>query len=154
MRLLIVLIAALALAPSAFAHAAIDPDTAKAGKPTAIRLFVPTESETAATVAVRVTAPAGMTLSGTTSWRGRTRGTVTLTFTAEAAKGGDYALRVEQRYSDGRKVAWDGPESSDNPAPVLHVQGTENTGRDRAIILGAAIAALLVVFALRRRRAR
>ena len=62
--------------------------------------------------------------------------------------------RVEQRYSDGRVVTWAGDESSDTPAPVLHVQGAENGTRDRVIIVAVALAAGLVVLALRRRRKR
>ena len=151
MRLLLVVIASLVAVPSAFAHAEISPQTAKAGRTTELQLTVPCESETAATVAVRVSAPPGVELSGRTSWAGRTRGTVRLRFAVRANSPGDYALRVTQRYSDGRLVDWSGAESSNTPAPVLHVQGVQSTGRDRVIITIAIVAVAGAWLALRRR---
>ncbi|HET8528814.1 MAG TPA: DUF1775 domain-containing protein [Gaiellaceae bacterium] len=142
MRVALVVLAALVLAPAAFAHAEISPTTAKADEATLLHLTVPTESATAATVGVRVTAPAGLQLSGTTTWSGRTRGVVELTFGARAAKGGDYALRVKQTYSDGSVVDWSGPESSNTPAPVLHVQGASHNSSDR-IVIAIVIAAIM-----------
>ncbi len=37
------------------------------------------------------------------------------------AQPGDYAFKVSQTYGDGKVVIWDGPKSSDTPAPVLTV---------------------------------
>jgi uncharacterized protein YcnI len=34
---------------------------------------------------------------------------------------GDYPFEVNQSYSDGSTVRWDGPPDSDTPAPVLRV---------------------------------
>ena len=151
MRVALVVVAALVAAPSAFAHAEISPTTAKAKRTTLLHLTVPCESETAATTAVRVTAPPGVRLTGTTSWAGRSRGVVKLAFEARAEKAGDYALRVTQTYSDGHVVDWAGPESSNTPAPVLHVQGVQSTGRDRVIITIAIVAVAGAWLALRRR---
>jgi len=141
-RVLLVVLAALVAVPAALAHAEITPETAKAKQSTLLHLTVPCESETAATVGVRVTAPNGVELSGSTSWTGRSRGVVKLTFGARAEKPGDYPLRVRQTYSDGRVVDWAGPESSNTPAPVLHVEGAQNDNRDR-VIIAIAIAAVL-----------
>lgn len=151
MRVLAVVVAALVVVPSALAHAEISPVTAKVGHTTLLHLTVPCESETAATVAVRVSAPAGVRLSGSTSWRGRSRGVVRLAFDARAEKPGDYPLRVRQTYSDGRVVDWAGPESSNTPAPVLHVQRTQNDARDR-VIIGIVIAAAIGAWLVLRRR--
>lgn len=145
MRLLVVLAAALIAAPAAFAHAEIEPASIDAGTATTIRLTAPTESEKAATVSVVVTAPSGVVLSGTTAWNGRTRSDVQLAFAARGTAGGDYALRVVQRYSDGRVATW---------APQLHVRGAENADRDRVIIIAAGLAAALFTLVLRRGRSR
>ena len=151
MRLLLVAIAALVAVPSAFAHAEISPQTAKAGRTTELQLTVPCESETAATVAVRVSAPPGVELSGRTSWAGRTRGTVRLRFAVRANSPGDYALRVTQRYSDSRLVDWSGAESSNTPAPVLRVEAVQDEGRDR-LIIGFLIAVAVGGWLVLRRR--
>jgi hypothetical protein len=37
------------------------------------------------------------------------------------AKAGDYSVKVDQRYSTGDEVRWDGAEGSKTPAPMLHV---------------------------------
>jgi uncharacterized protein YcnI len=154
MRVLLVAVAALVVVPAAFAHAEISPTTAKAKRSTLLHLSVPCESETASTVAVRVTPPPGVELSGSTSWTGRSRGGVKLAFSARAEKPGDYPLRVRQTYSDGRVVDWSGPESSNTPAPVLHVEGTQDNGRDRVIITIAIVAIAGGWLALRRGRKR
>lgn len=152
--LLLLVLAALVAAPAALAHAEISPTTAKVKQATLLRLTVPCESETAATVGVRIAAPQGVQLSGSTSWTGRSRGVVKLAFTARAEKPGDYPLRVRQTYSDGRVVDWSGPESSNTPAPVLHVQGAQSNGRDRVIITIVVVAIVGAWLALRRGRKR
>jgi hypothetical protein len=116
-----------------------------------LRLVVPCESATAATVDIRVDAPAGLEVTGTTSWRGRSRGVVHLAFTAHPSKIGDYELHVRQTYSDGEVVDWAGKESSNTPAPVVHVAPAQNAARDRAIILLVAAAAIAAWLVLRRR---
>jgi hypothetical protein len=37
------------------------------------------------------------------------------------AKAGDYAVKVDQRYSTGDEVRWDGAEGSATPAPMIQV---------------------------------
>jgi len=37
------------------------------------------------------------------------------------AKAGDYTVKVDQRYSTGEEVRWDGDESSKTPAPMIQV---------------------------------
>lgn len=113
---------------------------------------MPCESATAATVDIRIAAPAQLELRGRTAWHGRSRGVVRLAFTARPAKTGDYALRVRQTYSDGEIVDWSGSDSSNTPAPVVHVAAVQNAARDRAVILLAGVAAVAAWFVLRRRR--
>lgn len=147
-------VAALALAPSAFAHAVVAPQVAVAGRAVALELTVPTESPTAPTVAVRVLPVAGLIFHGTTAWRGRARGAVRLRFEVTATRSGDYALRLVQRYGDGEVVHWSGARSSDTPAPVLHVRGRSNNRRDRVIIVAVLAAVAVGTVSLRRLRNR
>jgi hypothetical protein len=116
-----------------------------------LQLRVPCESATAATVAIRVDAPAALELTGSTTWRGRSRGVVRLAFTAHPKSAGDYALHVRQRYSDGEIVNWSGSASSNAPAPVVEVTAARNLARDRSIILLVAAAAVAGWLVLRRR---
>lgn len=44
------------------------------------------------------------------------------TFTVHTPKAGRYAFEVNQKYSGGETVRWDGPENSDNPAAFLDVR--------------------------------
>lgn len=116
---------------------------------------MPDEVAGAATTAVRVGLPPSFRLDGgATTWRGTNRGTLRLTFTATPTSGGDFPLPVTQTYSDGTVTHWSGPEKANTPAPVVHVQGHENAGRDRLKILAIVLAVLLFGLALRARRRR
>jgi hypothetical protein len=130
----------------------VSPASIAAGRATSLHLVVPCESATAATVAIRVDGPAALRLTGSMSWRGHSRGTVHLAFTAHPETAGDYALHVRQTYSDGEIVDWSGSASSNTPAPVVHVSAVENAARDRSIIILVAAAAIAAWFVLRRRR--
>jgi hypothetical protein len=105
-------------------------------------LTVPCESATAATVGIRVAAPAALDLKGETTWRGRSRNVVRLALTAHPGKTGDDTLKVRQTYSDGTVVKW---------SPVVHVAAAQNAARDRAVILLVAAAAIAAWLVLRRR---
>src|SRR5512133_430574 len=118
MRFAPVVLAALVVAPAAYAHAEVTPTTITVNEPELLTLHGPCESAKAATVRIQVTAVPGLELSGTTTWTGRSRGLVQLSFTARAVKAGDYPLHVRQVYSDGAVVNWAGPESSNAPAPI------------------------------------
>jgi hypothetical protein len=108
-------------------------------------LTVPCESATAATVGIRVAAPAGLELRGETTWRGRSRGVVRLSFTAHPAETGADTLHVRQTYADGTVVSW---------SPVVHVVAARNAARDRAVILFVAAAVVAAWLVLRRRRSK
>jgi hypothetical protein len=116
-----------------------------------LRLVVPCESATAATVAIGVDAPAALELRGSTTWHGHSRAVVHLAFTAHPKTAGDYALHVRQTYSDGEIVNWSGSANSNTPAPVVQVNAARNEARDRSIIILVAAAAVGGWFVLRRR---
>jgi hypothetical protein len=105
-------------------------------------LTVPCESATAATVGIRIAAPAALELTGDTRWRGRSRGVLRLALTAHPGKTGDETLHVRQTYSDGTVANW---------SPVVHVAAAQNAARDRAVILLVAAAAVAAWLVLRRR---
>jgi uncharacterized protein YcnI len=144
-----VLVATLALAPSAFAHAELFPNQIPSGDGYLLNLTVPNEKEGASTTQIQVTMPAGFELEhvapvpGWTStvagqkmvngemqggdsitWKGKVSGTevAVLPFTGVPKKAQDYAFTVRQTYSDGSVVVWSGDESSDTPA--AHVTAT------------------------------
>jgi uncharacterized protein YcnI len=74
----------------------------------------------------RVTAPGNRPASLVTWNRergeGRDNEADDFTFTVHTPKAGRYAFEVNQKYSGGETVRWDGPENSDNPAAFLEVR--------------------------------
>jgi uncharacterized protein YcnI len=144
-----VLVAALALAPSAFAHAELFPSQIPSGDGYLLNLTVPNEKDNASTTQIQVTMPAdfdlehvapvpGWTVSvagqkmvngemgggNSITWKGKLSGTelAVLPFSGVPKKAEDYAFTVRQTYSDGSVVVWSGDESSDTPA--AHVTAT------------------------------
>jgi uncharacterized protein YcnI len=138
-----VLVATLALAPSAFAHAELFPNQIPSGDGYLLNLAVPNEKEGASTTQIQITMPADFdlehvarvpgwvaTVSGqkmvngemeggnSITWKGKLSGTAlaVLPFTGVPKKAQDYAFTVRQTYSDGSVVLWSGDESSDTPA--------------------------------------
>ncbi|MDP9255563.1 MAG: DUF1775 domain-containing protein [Actinomycetota bacterium] len=144
-----VLVAALALAPSAFAHAELFPNEIPSGDGYLLNLAVPNEKENASTTQIQITMPAdfdlehvapvpGWTVSvagqhmvngemgggSSITWKGKLDGTqlAVLPFSGVPKKAKAYAFTVRQTYSDGSVVVWSGDESSDTPA--AHVTAT------------------------------
>jgi uncharacterized protein YcnI len=144
-----VLVAVLALAPSAFAHAELFPNQIPSGDGYLLSLAVPNEKENASTTQIQVMMPpdfdlehvapvpgwtisvagrhlVGGEMSGGSSvtWKGKLGGTqlAVLPFSGVPEKAQDYAFTVRQTYSDGSVVVWSGDESSDTPA--AHVTAT------------------------------
>ncbi len=160
----LVLVAVLAWAPAALAHASISPPVAKTGVLQQFTLAVPTEKEGATTTRIELTVPSGVAIDSFEPEPGWTRH-VSQTGSGESAvvervtwtggrvptdddavfrfqatlTGGskDYVFEVRQTYSDGTVVDWNGPESSDTPSPV--VEGSS---------LGGGASTLLVIAAL------
>jgi uncharacterized protein YcnI len=146
-----VLVATLALAPSAFAHAELFPNQIPSGDGYLLNLTVPNEKENASTTQIQVTMPAdfdlehvapvpGWTIAiagrhmvngemgggNSITWKGKLSGTAlaVLPFAGVPKKAETYAFTVRQTYSDGSVVVWSGDESSDTPA--AHVTASAN----------------------------
>jgi len=138
-----VLVAALALAPSALAHAELFPNEIPSGDGYLLSLAVPNEKENASTTQIELTMPAdfdleqvapvpGWTVSvagrhtvngelqggDSITWKGKLSGSqlAVLPFVGVPKKARQYAFTVRQTYSDGSVVLWNGDESSDTPA--------------------------------------
>ena len=150
-----VLVAALALAPSAFAHAELFPNEIPSGDGYLLSLAVPNEKDNASTTQIQVTMPAdfdlehvapvpGWTVSvagqhmengemgggSSITWKGKLDGTqlAVLPFVGVPKKAKAYAFTVRQTYSDGSVVLWSGDESSDTPAARIEATaGTESS---------------------------
>lgn len=148
----VVLVATLALAPSAFAHAELFPRLVPSGDGQLLQLTVPNEKDNASTTEIVMTIPAGFdlesvapepgwkaTIAGqkatdgemgggnSVTWKGKLSGTdlAVLRFTGVPKNNGDYAFDVRQTYSDGSVVQWSGTEASDTPA--ARIQATAAT---------------------------
>ena len=146
-----VLVATLALAPSAFAHAELFPNQIPSGDGYLLSLTVPNEKEGASTTQIQVTMPADFelehvaptpgwtsTVSGqkmvngemqggnSITWKGKLSGTelAVLPFTGVPKKAQAYAFTVRQTYSD---VVWSGDESSDTPAAHVTASAAESS---------------------------
>ncbi|HEY3613423.1 MAG TPA: DUF1775 domain-containing protein [Gaiellales bacterium] len=150
-----VLVAALALAPSAFAHAELFPNVIPSGDGYLLNLAVPNEKENASTTEIELTIPSGFdlehvapvqgwtaTVSGqkvqngekeggdSVTWKGKLSGTglAVLPFTGVPKNDGEYAFTVRQTYSDGSVVEWSGAESSDTPAARIEATSDASSG--------------------------
>ena len=132
------LVAALALAPSAFAHAHLYPDEMPSGHRSLLQLVVPKEKEDADTTQIVMTVPSRLRLGsvvacpagpgrtarvrrpvpeGDLEGRARRRANRSPQFTGSAKEGGDYTFQVSQTYSDGWVVNWAGNGDRRGPAP-------------------------------------
>jgi periplasmic copper chaperone A len=166
-----VLAAALALAPSAFAHAELFPNVIPSGDGYLLNLAVPNEKENASTTEIELTIPSGFdlehvapvqgwtaTVSGqheengekeggdSVTWKGKLSGTglAVLPFTGVPKNNGEYAFTVRQTYSDGSVVEWSGSESSDAPAARITATSDTSSGGGSDSSKTIAIIALVV----------
>src|SRR3954447_13919254 len=166
---LVVAGAALALPASASAHASVSPPTVVKEQGQLFAVAVPGEEENDTTVKVEVDFPPGFGVDSFEAEPGWTRqvqasgsgeeaditsatwtgGSVptgedaVFRFVAEPAKAGDDKFVVKQTYGSGKVVEWSGYESSDTPAPIVHVLDSAGGGGDSntlaiiAIVVGA-----------------
>ena len=164
-------LAALVLAAGASAHAHLSPPFTVAGQSQVFTLAVPTEKEGLATTSVELTPPAGFSIDSfvpSPGWKrtvaqtgsGEDATITKVTWTGGSTPTGEdsafsflaltrsaktYIFQVRQTYSDGSVVDWNGPESSDAPAPTLEAKSSFGGGRGGgsstldivAIVLGA-----------------
>jgi uncharacterized protein YcnI len=181
----LVVAGALALPASASAHASVSPPTIVKEQGQLFAVAVPGEEENDTTVKVEVDFPPGFgvdsfeaepgwtrqvqaTGSGeeadiqSATWTGGkvpTGEDAVFRFVAEPSKSGDYTFVVKQTYGSGKVVEWSGAESSDTPAPIVHVVdsvgggGGSNTLAIIAIVLGAIGLLLGLAALLGRKRA-
>jgi uncharacterized protein YcnI len=138
---------------AALAHARVSPAVSLSGELQLYSLAVPTEKQGANTTKVVLSVPKGFGIDSVVpppaGWMQRVRssgsgedavvqqvtwsGGSTPTgqdslfqFLAQPASSGTYTFHVQQTYSDGSIVNWDGPESSESPAPTI--QATSSLG--------------------------
>jgi periplasmic copper chaperone A len=161
------IVVVLVAATGASAHAIVSPPVAEANALQQFTLSVPTEKEGAVTTKVELTVPAGFAIDSfeppPAGWKQSARSTgsgedavvqsVTWTggsvptdqdavfrFNASADASKTYTFGVRQTYADGSVVDWNGPESSDNPAPS--VEGIDSFGGGRS---GSTLAIVALV---------
>src|SRR5215470_16884226 len=140
-----VLTGALVVACSAFGHARVSPAVSLSGELQQYSLAVPTEKEGLTTTKIVLTLPSGFSIDSFTpspgwtrqvqqtgsgedaviqrvTWTGGNTPTgedSTFWFLGQPASSGTYTFGVEQTYSDGSIVNWDGSASSEDPAPTI-----------------------------------
>jgi len=150
--------AALVLADAALAGPEVSPTTLQVGRTETLTFIVPDERDDSTIAFVQVVLPPSIRReSGDPTWNGSGAGAVIVELRVTPREAGDFAIAVEQAYSDGEDISWGGGESSDTPAPVVHVAaaGAANRDRlvsDRLVIVLLAAAIVVAAFALRRRR--
>jgi uncharacterized protein YcnI len=163
--LLLAVVAALALASTAFAHAEMSPPLALAKHLQYFTLAVPTEKENATTTTIELTVPQGFAIdsfaaspgwkrelqqSGSgenaviqkVTWSGGSTPSEedsVFGFLASPNDAKTYTFAVRQTYSDGSVVDWSGPESSDSPAPTVEAKSSLGGGGTSTLAIVALI---------------
>jgi uncharacterized protein YcnI len=166
-----VFIGALVTAASAIAHARVSPAVSLSGELQQYSLAVPTEKEGATTTKIVLTLPSGFSIDSFTpspgwqrqvqqtgsgedaviqkvTWTGGRTPTgedSTFWFLGQPAKSGTYTFGVEQTYSDGSIVNWDGSASSENPAPTIQAKSSFGGGSGTLAIVAVALGAIGIV---------
>jgi uncharacterized protein YcnI len=151
----VALLVTLGAPAAALAHARVSPAVSLSGKLQLYSLAVPTEKEGATTTKIVLTVPKGFgidsfvpppagwtqsvksTGSGDSAivqqvtWNGGRTPTgqdSLFQFLAQPASSGTYTFHVQQTYSDGSIVNWDGPESAESPAPTIEAADSLSGG--------------------------
>src|SRR5579872_855168 len=146
--------AALVFAGSASAHARMSPAVSLSNELQLYSLAIPTEKANAFTTKIVLTLPKGFSIDSFApdpGWKRVEQSTgsgdsavitqVTWTgghvptgedslfqFLAQPAKSGTYTFQVQQTYSDGSIVDWNGPETAAAPAPTIKVVSSVGGG--------------------------
>ena len=167
----VAILAALAFAASASAHARMSPAVSLSNELQLYSLAIPTEKENATTTQIILTVPTGFSIdsfvpspgwkrvehqtgSGDSAviqqvtWSGGSTPTEEdslFQFLAQPAKAGTYTFEVKQTYSDGSIVDWSGTESSAAPAPTIKVVGSIGGGGTSTLTIVALVLGILGV---------
>jgi uncharacterized protein YcnI len=165
----------LALAATASAHARVSPAVSLAGELQLYSLAVPTEKSGATTTKIVLTVPKDFSIDSfvpNPGWHrilqqtGAGEGAVvqkvtwtgghvptgedsTFQFLAQPASPGTYTFAVQQTYSDGSIVDWNGSESSQAPAPTIdavHSLNGDSSGGGVSVL--SIVAIVLAALAL------
>ena len=162
-------IAALVVAGGAFAHARVSPPVSLSKELQLFSLAVPTEKEGAVTTKIVLTVPSGFSIDSfvpapgwhrvlqqtgagedaviqKVTWTGGSVPTgedSTFWFLAQPSSSGTYTFGVQQTYSDGTIVNWDGSESAENPAPTIEAKASLGGGSTSLLTIIALIVGVL-----------
>lgn len=158
-------VAALVVASAAFAHARISPPVSVSGELQLYSLAVPTEKEDVTTTKVVLTVPEGFSVdsfvaspgwhrsvesTGTgedtviqkVTWSGGSTPTEEdslFQFLGEASSSGNYTFGVQQTYSDGSIVDWNGAQDSENPAVIIEAPSSLGGGASSTLAIIALV---------------
>jgi len=174
----LVVVGNLVVTAAASAHAHVSPSVVPARDSQVFTLAVPTEKEDASTTDVELTPPEGFSIDSFVpspgwkrdvqktgegedavvtkiSWTGGhvpTDEDAAFSFLGRTDSSKTYTFGVRQTYSDGSVVDWNGPESSDTPAPTIEAKSSFGGGGSStlaivALIVGA-VGVLLAIVAL------
>lgn len=160
----LVALAALATAAAASAHAIVSPAVALDKKLQLFTLSVPTEKDNLFTTEIELTLPKGFAIDSyapstwtrtvhgsTVTWSGGhvpTEEDAVFQFNASTSGAKTYVFDVRQTYSDGSVVDWNGPESSDAPAPTIDALSSIGGGTSTLDIVALVLAGLALLVAL------
>jgi Uncharacterized protein conserved in bacteria len=162
----LVAFAALTTATAASAHAIVSPAVALDKKLQQFTLSVPTEKAKLFTTEIELTLPRGFAIdsyepspgwtraatSTTITWTGGhvpTEEDAVFSFNASTSGAKTYVFDVRQTYSDGSVVDWNGPESSDAPAPSIDALSSIGGGGTSTLtIVALALAGLALLVSL------
>jgi uncharacterized protein YcnI len=162
---IVALAGALVWTAAASAHARVSPAVSLSGELQLYSLAVPTEKEGLKTTKIVLTVPSGFGIDSfvaSPGWMRQVQSTgsgeeavvqkVTWTggstptgedslfqFLAQPAKAAAYTFQVQQTYSDGSIVDWNGSESSDAPAPVIEAKSSLGGGSSDTLTIVALI---------------
>jgi uncharacterized protein YcnI len=163
---------ALAVAAVASAHAIVSPAVIKTGALQQLTLSVPTEKEGLTTNKVELTVPSGFAIDSfepsPPGWRRVTQSTgsgeeavvtratwsggrvptgedAVFRFNASADSSKTYVFSVRQTYSDGSVVDWNGPESSDDPAPRTEAVSSFGGGGTSTLEIVALVLSIVAI---------
>ena len=168
---LVAALSALAYAATAFAHAHVSPSLVPSGDSQVFTLAVPTEKEGATTTKVELTPPDGFSIDSfiaapgwkrdvqqtgsgedavitKVTWDGGHVPTGEATgfqFLGRADSSKTYTFGVRQTYSDGSVVDWNGPESSDSPAPTIEAKSSLGGGGSSTLAVVALVVGALAL---------